>query len=655
MKTKRIVSLLLALVLAMALLPTTALAVTPVNKITITMTRPSAGKALPTDAKVTTASTYVTNVAWSPADAAMQYDTDYTLTLTVEMKPEKNNTFSTGTINTTINGLSTGVNVTRVSDTVVTVTCNYKHSSGKSSSTQKQDDSIVSTVSLSMPEPGTGDHPKYSDVTVPETASTVVTNTEWYGLTKSGTFFSGTNAKAGAKVTVRIKDGLDKTFADKVNVTVNGKSNKAMVISTSNDRKEAVIFVDFDFQRVIAVNQGRGARTYKIGDPIVAGPTNAEYTTIIHENVTNRSIPESPDGTIQPYSWLITEMDIHIKDESRNALVSVATVLKNQGKVVRYNEFGGLGFVGDIRYETPFRAHITYYQWFGNGENEQVTHEMLDWIYEHKDASTASNYTVTGTAKLQDFLAPRLHSEDKTIRTEDGFKYAGFDKRAYMWGAPTMSMARDASYKSSISNGKVALLTDSIQVIDEHAERMFSGVVGQWYMVKAKDLYGDVRVGFIPAAYVEGAGGAAQPATPGTPAAPAVVLTKQNLTVNGAAKNTEIYNIDGSNYFKLRDMAALLNGTGSQFSVDFDSARSTIVVKTGAAYTAVGGELSTGEDKSSTAAASAQSIEIDGKKADLAAYNIGGNNFFKLRDLGTALNFDVDYDGATSTMIVKSK
>ena len=34
---------------------------------------------------------------------------------------------------------------------------------------------------------------------------------------------------------------------------------------------------------------------------------------------------------------------------------------------------------------------------------------------------------------------------------------------------------------------------------------------------------------------------------------------------------------------------------------------------------------------------------------------IGGNNFFKLRDLGTALNFDVDYDGATSTMIVKSK
>ena len=40
---------------------------------------------------------------------------------------------------------------------------------------------------------------------------------------------------------------------------------------------------------------------------------------------------------------------------------------------------------------------------------------------------------------------------------------------------------------------------------------------------------------------------------------------------------------------------------------------------------------------------------------NLTAYNLAGNNFFKLRDLGKALNFDVDYDGSTATMIVKSK
>ena len=136
--------------------------------------------------------------------------------------------------------------------------------------------------------------------------------------------------------------------------------------------------------------------------------------------------------------------------------------------------------------------------------------------------------------------------------------------------------------------------------------------------------------------------------------APTVVLSPQKLAVNGQNVNCEKYNIDGSNYFKLRDLAYLLRDTGSRFSVDFDAARSTIVVKTGAAYTPVGGELVTGTDKSSSAVASAQSIEINGAKVELTAYNIGGNNFFKLRDLGTALGFEVGYDQAANTATVRS-
>ena len=80
-----------------------------------------------------------------------------------------------------------------------------------------------------------------------------------------------------------------------------------------------------------------------------------------------------------------------------------------------------------------------------------------------------------------------------------------------------------------------------------------------------------------------------------------------------------------------------------------------MVVKTGAAYTQQTGDLQADTDKSAFAVASAQSVEIDGKKVDLTAFNIGGNNFFKLRELGAALNFDVDYDDAAATMIVKSK
>ena len=152
---------------------------------------------------------------------------------------------------------------------------------------------------------------------------------------------------------------------------------------------------------------------------------------------------------------------------------------------------------------------------------------------------------------------------------------------------------------------------------------------------------------------------APQPA-PAPAAEPEVQPTAQNLTVNGEKKSTEIYTIDGYNYFKLRDMAALLSGTTSQFSVDFDGARNTIVVKTGAAYESVGGELSIPSEsemrqKAAHTVNGAQKVEIDGRQVDLTAFNIGGNNFFKLRDLGDALSFNVDWDGATATMLVSSK
>ena len=138
-------------------------------------------------------------------------------------------------------------------------------------------------------------------------------------------------------------------------------------------------------------------------------------------------------------------------------------------------------------------------------------------------------------------------------------------------------------------------------------------------------------------------------------AATNAVLSPQGLTVDGQSVNCEKYNIDGSNYFKLRDIAYLLNGTGSQFSVGWDAASSTVSITTGQAYTSNGSELVVGEDKASTTTPSSQTIRIDGVvRSDLTVYNIGGNNFFKLRDLGDALGFEVDYNAATNTAVVNS-
>ena len=52
---------------------------------------------------------------------------------------------------------------------------------------------------------------------------------------------------------------------------------------------------------------------------------------------------------------------------------------------------------------------------------------------------------------------------------------------------------------------------------------------------------------------------------------------------------------------------------------------------------------------------SPQKLSVDGTDADCDKYNIDGSNYFKLRDLGNALGFTVDYDADSNTAIVLSK
>ena len=45
-------------------------------------------------------------------------------------------------------------------------------------------------------------------------------------------------------------------------------------------------------------------------------------------------------------------------------------------------------------------------------------------------------------------------------------------------------------------------------------------------------------------------------------------------------------------------------------------------------------------------------IVLDGEKIALDGYIINGNNYYKLRDIGKAIGFDVDFDNASSTVPV---
>jgi hypothetical protein len=137
-----------------------------------------------------------------------------------------------------------------------------------------------------------------------------------------------------------------------------------------------------------------------------------------------------------------------------------------------------------------------------------------------------------------------------------------------------------------------------------------------------------------------------------TPAAVSVQVSPQTIAVDGAAVSAEVYNIDGSNYFKLRDIAMLLDGTDAQFSVGYDESTRVVTASSDTAYSPVGGELAAGADNSSTCVASTQKLAVDDIVRPVTSYNIGGNNFYKLRDLGSLLGFDVSYDAGTNTAAI---
>jgi len=131
-----------------------------------------------------------------------------------------------------------------------------------------------------------------------------------------------------------------------------------------------------------------------------------------------------------------------------------------------------------------------------------------------------------------------------------------------------------------------------------------------------------------------------------------VVVSNQPLKVDGELVEAAAYNIDGNNYFKLRDLAALLTATGSKFNVTYEEPN--MIVTTGEGYTPIDGDLVKGDDKSDTCVPSRQVLVVDGEQASILVYNIGGNNFFQLRGLGALVGFDVDYDDETRTMLVQT-
>lgn len=108
-----------------------------------------------------------------------------------------------------------------------------------------------------------------------------------------------------------------------------------------------------------------------------------------------------------------------------------------------------------------------------------------------------------------------------------------------------------------------------------------------------------------------------------------------------------------TNYIKLRDLALLLNESDAQFSVSWDKDTRSISLTSGEAYIPDGSENSTPYSGEQPCAPSAATLMINGKEVNLDSFTLdnGGSTYFRLRDLGNALDFNVGWRPAKGMFV----
>ena len=104
------------------------------------------------------------------------------------------------------------------------------------------------------------------------------------------------------------------------------------------------------------------------------------------------------------------------------------------------------------------------------------------------------------------------------------------------------------------------------------------------------------------------------------------------------------YNIAGNNYFKLRDIGTLVG-----FDVEWNGETQTVEISTERTALSTAG-IKDEAVSGASAKVTDQKITVDGVQVNMTAYQISGNNYMKLRDIGKQIDFGVSYDAATESV-----
>lgn len=131
-------------------------------------------------------------------------------------------------------------------------------------------------------------------------------------------------------------------------------------------------------------------------------------------------------------------------------------------------------------------------------------------------------------------------------------------------------------------------------------------------------------------------------------------VSSQKIELDGTEVNLGSYLIQGNNYMKLRDIAALLSGRESNFNVGFDKNNDLVILELSQPYKMLSGDLQMVKECKSKVLLRDYTILVNGTRKQIKAALIHGNNYVRLRDLGSIVGFGVDFDHDSKTVLLNS-
>ncbi len=134
------------------------------------------------------------------------------------------------------------------------------------------------------------------------------------------------------------------------------------------------------------------------------------------------------------------------------------------------------------------------------------------------------------------------------------------------------------------------------------------------------------------------------------PASGTALMRRQTIEVDGRNVTFQTYALRSAeggetNYVRLRDIASVLSGTGAQFNVEWDG---SVVIVPLTAYTPNGTEMQVPFSGDRSYQKSSAATRIYGETIPFTAITLtdghgGGYTYYKLRDLGQVLGFNVGW------------